>query len=146
MFWCAFCPQDHQFIRDDPPHRDHRSDLRLSSSERAPAHNYKKPWALRHNQVGFTGEEKEWHHPCSHPPPLLLYSFFFLSSLCFNTLRSFLSVVFASFFPVLTRSLSGGKTKSIFSLFTSVVKANMIQSIASLHSSHESLVLLSTIS
>ncbi|KAF4112737.1 hypothetical protein G5714_005282 [Onychostoma macrolepis] len=33
--------KDHQFIRDDLPHRDHRSDLRPSSSERAPAHNYK---------------------------------------------------------------------------------------------------------
>uniref|UniRef100_A0A671NUM3 Serine/threonine-protein kinase TAO3 n=1 Tax=Sinocyclocheilus anshuiensis TaxID=1608454 RepID=A0A671NUM3_9TELE len=32
---------DHQFIRDDLPHRDHRSDLRPSSSERAQAHNYK---------------------------------------------------------------------------------------------------------
>uniref|UniRef100_A0A673N5Y8 Serine/threonine-protein kinase TAO2 n=1 Tax=Sinocyclocheilus rhinocerous TaxID=307959 RepID=A0A673N5Y8_9TELE len=29
------------FIRDDLPHRDHRSDLRPSSSERAQAHNYK---------------------------------------------------------------------------------------------------------
>uniref|UniRef100_A0A671NM80 Serine/threonine-protein kinase TAO3 n=1 Tax=Sinocyclocheilus anshuiensis TaxID=1608454 RepID=A0A671NM80_9TELE len=33
--------KDHQFIRDDLPHRDHRSDLRPSSSERAQAHNYK---------------------------------------------------------------------------------------------------------
>uniref|UniRef100_A0A8C2KPG2 Serine/threonine-protein kinase TAO3 n=1 Tax=Cyprinus carpio TaxID=7962 RepID=A0A8C2KPG2_CYPCA len=32
---------DHQYIPDDLPHRDHRSDLRPSSSERAPAHNYK---------------------------------------------------------------------------------------------------------
>uniref|UniRef100_A0A8C2INW7 Serine/threonine-protein kinase TAO3 n=1 Tax=Cyprinus carpio TaxID=7962 RepID=A0A8C2INW7_CYPCA len=32
---------DHQFIRDDLPHRDQRSDLRPSSSERAQAHNYK---------------------------------------------------------------------------------------------------------
>uniref|UniRef100_A0A671NUL8 Serine/threonine-protein kinase TAO3 n=1 Tax=Sinocyclocheilus anshuiensis TaxID=1608454 RepID=A0A671NUL8_9TELE len=31
----------HNFIRDDLPHRDHRSDLRPSSSERAQAHNYK---------------------------------------------------------------------------------------------------------
>uniref|UniRef100_A0A671NLQ7 Serine/threonine-protein kinase TAO3 n=1 Tax=Sinocyclocheilus anshuiensis TaxID=1608454 RepID=A0A671NLQ7_9TELE len=30
-----------KFIRDDLPHRDHRSDLRPSSSERAQAHNYK---------------------------------------------------------------------------------------------------------
>uniref|UniRef100_A0A8C1J650 Serine/threonine-protein kinase TAO3 n=1 Tax=Cyprinus carpio TaxID=7962 RepID=A0A8C1J650_CYPCA len=33
--------KDHQYIPDDLPHRDHRSDLRPSSSERAPAHNYK---------------------------------------------------------------------------------------------------------
>uniref|UniRef100_A0A8C1GE43 Serine/threonine-protein kinase TAO3 n=1 Tax=Cyprinus carpio TaxID=7962 RepID=A0A8C1GE43_CYPCA len=33
--------KDHQFIRDDLPHRDQRSDLRPSSSERAQAHNYK---------------------------------------------------------------------------------------------------------
>uniref|UniRef100_A0A672S8W6 Serine/threonine-protein kinase TAO3 n=1 Tax=Sinocyclocheilus grahami TaxID=75366 RepID=A0A672S8W6_SINGR len=32
---------DHQYIPDDVPHRDHRSDLRPSSSERAQAHNYK---------------------------------------------------------------------------------------------------------
>ncbi|XP_059404670.1 serine/threonine-protein kinase TAO3 [Carassius carassius] len=33
--------KDHQYIPDDLPHRDHRSDLHPSSSERAPAHNYK---------------------------------------------------------------------------------------------------------
>uniref|UniRef100_A0A671Q832 Serine/threonine-protein kinase TAO3 n=1 Tax=Sinocyclocheilus anshuiensis TaxID=1608454 RepID=A0A671Q832_9TELE len=33
--------KDHQYIPDDVPHRDHRSDLRPSSSERAQAHNYK---------------------------------------------------------------------------------------------------------
>ncbi|TRY60268.1 hypothetical protein DNTS_030938 [Danionella cerebrum] len=33
--------KDHQYIRDDLPHRDRRSDLRPSSSERAQAHNYK---------------------------------------------------------------------------------------------------------
>uniref|UniRef100_A0A4W4FS03 Serine/threonine-protein kinase TAO3 n=1 Tax=Electrophorus electricus TaxID=8005 RepID=A0A4W4FS03_ELEEL len=32
---------DHQYIRDDGVHRDHRSDPRPSSSDRGPAHNYK---------------------------------------------------------------------------------------------------------
>ncbi|XP_065106923.1 serine/threonine-protein kinase TAO3 isoform X1 [Paramisgurnus dabryanus] len=33
--------KDHQYIRDDLPHRDHRSDQRPSPSERGQAHNYK---------------------------------------------------------------------------------------------------------
>ncbi|KAA0716789.1 Serine/threonine-protein kinase TAO3 [Triplophysa tibetana] len=33
--------KDHQYIRDDLPHREHHSDLRPSSSDRAQAHNYK---------------------------------------------------------------------------------------------------------
>lgn len=91
--------QDHQYIRDDLPHRDHHSDLRPSSSDRAQAHNYKNRERFATIKSASLVRKRMisslLHPPCHPLTPLTSLSFI----LGRKTLSGHLSSLFLSLSP-----------------------------------------------
>lgn len=141
-FHFCVCPQDHQYIRDDVPHRDHRSDLRPSSSDRAQAHNYKNrerfatiKSASLVRKTMISSLLHSFCHPLTPPSHLLLSFLAVRHSAVIWALRFPLSLPAVSSFSssCLTASLFwGGKNWPHFLLHSHVCcQGNVIQSIAS---------------